>query len=166
MNGWTDGTAVMERIFAHLRLRALLESDWRPRDLVSFHARHKMQLLAHHPVAYRQAGRVVAQAGVRPREELAADYASLFRAAFAVGAGIGRNVNVLQHCMGMVGDSLDPAHRSELVEAIASYQAGQVALSVPAALLRDYARGEAARYVRDQTFFSPYSEDLRDQVTD
>ncbi|MET8053935.1 hypothetical protein ABZU75_40775 [Streptosporangium sp. NPDC005286] len=52
----------MERIFAHLRLRALLESDRRPRDPVSLHARHKMRLPAHHPAAYR---RVVAQAGAR-----------------------------------------------------------------------------------------------------
>ncbi|WP_433374105.1 hypothetical protein [Streptosporangium sp. CA-115845] len=59
MNGRADGTAIMERIFAHLRLRALLGSDRRPRDLVSSHTRHKMRLPAHHPVAYRQAGRQV-----------------------------------------------------------------------------------------------------------
>ncbi|MER5628733.1 hypothetical protein ABT061_47740 [Streptosporangium sp. NPDC002544] len=45
--------------------RALLKSDRRPRDPVSFHARHKMRPPAHHPAAYRQAGLVVAQADTR-----------------------------------------------------------------------------------------------------
>lgn len=151
----------VERVFARARLRALLESDWRPRDLVSFHARHKMQLLAHNPAAFREAGRVVAQAGTRPREELAADYARVFGTAFAAKASIGRHVNVLQHCVGMVGDALDPVRRADLAEVIASYRAGQVALSVPATLIRHHAQGLAADYVRDQTYFSPYPEDLR-----
>ncbi|MGJ6962474.1 YbgA family protein [Streptosporangium sp. G11] len=151
----------VERIFARARLRALLESDWRPRDLVSFHARHKMQLLAHDPEASREAGRVVAGAGTRPRDELAADYARVFGTAFATKVSIGRHVNVLQHCMGMVGDALDPERRADLTEVIASYRAGQVALSVPATLIRHHARGLAGEYVRHQTYFSPYPEDLR-----
>jgi uncharacterized protein YbgA (DUF1722 family)/uncharacterized protein YbbK (DUF523 family) len=151
----------VERIFAHARLRALLEGGWRARDLISFHSRHKMQMLAHDPAAYREAGHLVAQAGMRPREELAADYARVFGTAFVTKATVGRNVNVLQHCMGMVSDALDPARRADLAEVIASYQAGLVALSVPATLLRHHARGEAAEYVRDQTYFSPYPEELR-----
>ncbi|MEU0519563.1 DUF523 and DUF1722 domain-containing protein [Streptosporangium sp. NPDC006007] len=151
----------VERIFAHARLRALLESDWHARDLVAFHSRHKMQMLAHDPALYREAGRLVARAGVRPRLELAADYARVFGTAFARKASIGRNVNVLQHCMGMMGESLDPARRADLTEVIASYRAGRVALSVPTALLRHHALGEAAAYVRDQTYFAPYPPELR-----
>ncbi|GAA1718761.1 DUF523 and DUF1722 domain-containing protein [Nonomuraea sp. AD125B] len=149
----------VERVFAHARLRALLAGDWRPRDLVAFHARHKMQLLAHDPLRYRQAGRVVAEAGVRPHEEVAAAYAALFREALASKATLGRNVNVLQHAMGML--ALDPTRRADLAEVIESYRAGVVPLSVPTTLLRHHARGEAADYVRDQTYFSPYPDDLR-----
>ncbi|GAA2866141.1 DUF523 and DUF1722 domain-containing protein [Streptosporangium fragile] len=151
----------VERIFAHARLRALLRSDWRARDLVAFHARHKMQLLAHDPVAYREAGRVVARAGLLPRDEVATRYAHVFATALAGKATIGRNVNVLQHCAGMMRDALDPARRADLAEVIASYRAGLVPLSVPVTLLRHHARGEAAEYVRDQTYFSPYPEELR-----
>jgi NAD(P)-dependent dehydrogenase (short-subunit alcohol dehydrogenase family)/uncharacterized protein YbbK (DUF523 family) len=49
-----------ERVFAFARLRILFSSSWQPRDLVSFHARHKLQLLAHDPARYRYAGRIVA----------------------------------------------------------------------------------------------------------
>ncbi|MBB5965515.1 YbgA family protein [Planomonospora venezuelensis] len=151
----------VERIFAHARLRAFLASGWSPRDLVAFHARHKMQLLSHDPVAYAEAGRVVALAGVLDRRELADRYGRAFRTALSSKPSIGRHVNALQHCAGMIGDSLDAVRRADLAEAIASYQAGLVSLSVPAALLRHDARGEGADWVREQTYLAPYPEALR-----
>ncbi len=61
----------------------------------------------------------------------------------------------------MMSDLLDPVRRTDLAEVIASYQAGLVALSVPLTLIRHNARGAAASYVRDQTYFSPFPERLR-----
>ncbi|MEU6412776.1 DUF523 and DUF1722 domain-containing protein [Microbispora sp. NPDC046933] len=157
--------AFVERIFASARLRALLAGDWRPRDLVAFHSRHKMQILAHAPVAYRRLGRLVAAAGDLPRERLAREYARTFRTAFLVRATVGRHVNVLHHCLGMIGGDLDPVRRADLAEVIASYRARRVALAVPLALLRHHARGGGARYaqaryVRDQTYLTPYPDAL------
>ena len=152
--------AFTERIFAHARLRELLRSDWRPRDLVDFQSRHKMQLLAHSTEGYRETGRVAAGAGTRPRAELAAAYETAFRTAMAVRTTVGRNVNVLQHCLGMLGNELDPVRRADLAEVIASYAVRRVALSVPIALLRHHARSEAATYVQNQTYFLPYPDEL------
>lgn len=159
--------AFVERVFAHARLRELAEGDWRPRDLVAFHSRHKMQLLAHSTTGYRQTGRLVARAGTRDREDLMRDYGAAFRATLAVRVSVGRHVNVLQHCLGMVGERLDAARRADLAEVIDSYRAGEVALSVPLALLRHHARGEAAVHLREQTYFAPYPDrlGLRNHVT-
>jgi uncharacterized protein YbgA (DUF1722 family)/uncharacterized protein YbbK (DUF523 family) len=55
--------AFVERVFAAARLRVLLGGSWGLTDLADFHARHKLQLLAHDPGRYRAAGRVVAAAG-------------------------------------------------------------------------------------------------------
>ncbi|XVQ82847.1 YbgA family protein [Microbispora siamensis] len=153
--------AFVERIFASARLRALLAGDWRPRDLVAFHTRHKMQILAHAPVAYRRLGRLVAAAGDLPRDALAREYAWAFRVAFLVRATVGRHVNVLHHCLGMISADLDPVRRADLAEVIASYRARRVALTVPLALLRHHARGAGADYVREQTYLSPYPDALR-----
>ncbi|MEV4807001.1 DUF523 and DUF1722 domain-containing protein [Nonomuraea sp. NPDC049421] len=153
--------AFTERIFAHARLRELLESPWKPRDLMAFQARHKMQLLAHTTEGYRETGRLAAQAGTRPSDEVAAAYSIAFRTAMATPTTVGRHVNVLQHCLGMIGDGLDPVRRADVAEVIASYQARRVALSVPLALLLHHARGAAATYVAEQTYFQPYPEDLR-----
>ncbi|WP_235854385.1 YbgA family protein [Nonomuraea aridisoli] len=155
--------AFLERVFAHARLRTLLEGDWRPRDLVAFHARHKMQLLAHDPRLYREAGRMVAAAGTRPRGEVAAEYAAVFRRALAAPVTVGRNVNVLQHCLGMLG--LDPERRAEVLRAIDAYQAGRVPLSEAAALLHRHAADESGGYVRDQTYFAPFPDGLRGDLS-
>jgi hypothetical protein len=58
-----------ERVFAASRLRWFLSGDWEARDLVAFHARHKLQLLAHDPARHRRRGGwwpVLVQA-LRPR---------------------------------------------------------------------------------------------------
>lgn len=153
--------AFVEQIFASARLRTLLAGDWRPRDLIAFHARHKMQLLAHAPMAYRRIGRLVAAAGDLPREALAREYEWAFRAAFLVRATVGRHVNVLHHVLGMISDGLDPVRRADLAETIEAYRTRQVALAVPLALLRHHAKGAGAAYVCDQTYLAPYPDALR-----
>src|SRR5579862_978649 len=91
--------AFVERVFAAARLRVLLSGPCQARDLVDFHARHKLQLLAHDPARYRSAGRVVAAAGVAAAGSLdaAAEYGELFLAAMAGPATPGRNANALLH---------------------------------------------------------------------
>ena len=79
--------AFTERIFAVARLRSLLGGPWSAGNLVAFHARHKLQMLAHDPARYRSAGRVVAAAGPATggarREATAVAYRDLFLAAMA-----------------------------------------------------------------------------------
>ncbi|MFD0903260.1 YbgA family protein [Actinomadura sediminis] len=150
----------VERVFAHARLRELFSSDWRPRDLVDFHSRHKMQLLAHSPGGYRETGRIVAHVGDRPRADLEADYRRAFAATLAVRAGRGRHTNALQHLLGFIGDDLDATRRHDILTAIGSYREGRAPLSVPIALLRHHAEGEHDRYVADQTYLEPFPDDL------
>ncbi|GAA4598194.1 DUF523 and DUF1722 domain-containing protein [Planotetraspora phitsanulokensis] len=152
--------AFVERIFAVARLRELLSGGWRARDLVAFHAAHKMQLLAHAPEIYRGLGRLVAEVGSRPRDVLAAEYGHAFRTALAARASVGRNANVLEHCLGMVGGHLGRIRRADVLEVIGAYRARLVALNVPVTLLRHHARGEGVAYVSDQTYFQPYPDDL------
>ncbi|MEO3785070.1 DUF523 and DUF1722 domain-containing protein [Actinocorallia sp. B10E7] len=146
----------VERVFAHARLRELLDGPWRPRDLVAFHSRHKLQILAHDPVRYRELGRIVARAGVGDREALAAEYRRVFAEALAVLPARGRQVNALQHVLGPLGHRLSRERRHGIAESIESFRAGHAPLSVPVALLRHDARAEDVPYVVDQTFLEPF----------
>ncbi|MFC5745258.1 YbgA family protein [Actinomadura rugatobispora] len=150
----------IERVFAQARLRELFDGDWRPRDLVDFHSRHKLQILAHDPAGYRTTGRIVARAGVRDRGRLEADYRRAFGEAFAVRAGRGRHGNALLHVLGPLSERLDRTRRHDIVTTIEAYRRGEAPLSVPIALLRHHAEGEDHDYLARQTYLDPFPADL------
>jgi uncharacterized protein YbgA (DUF1722 family)/uncharacterized protein YbbK (DUF523 family) len=150
-----------ERIFAAARLRGLFAGPWRPRDLVGFHTRHKLQLLAHDPARYREAGQVVAAAGRGPRAGTEASYREVFGAAMATRATRGRHANALQHAFSLVSDILDQARRHDIIEAIGAYARGDVPLSVPVALLSHHAHGDGLEWLAGQTYLNPFPAGLR-----
>ena len=126
---------------------------------MAFHARHKLQMLAHDPARYRSAGRVVAAAGAAPREQTALAYRDVFLAAMAVKATRGRHANALQHAYSRIGRELDRARRHDLVARIEAYRRGEEPLSVPIALLAHYALG--LPWLAEQTYLRPFPPDLR-----
>ena len=152
--------AFVERIFAAARLRSVLSGPWTAGDLVAFHARHKLQLLAHDPARYRAAGRVVAAAGIAPREQTVVVYRDLFLAAMANQATRGRNANALQHAYSRIGRELDRPRRADLVARIEAYRRGQEPLSVPVALLAHYASGSGFPWLAEQTYLQPFPAEL------
>jgi uncharacterized protein YbgA (DUF1722 family)/uncharacterized protein YbbK (DUF523 family) len=153
--------AFVERIFAAARLRAFFGGPWSAGDLVGFHARHKLQLLAHDPGRYRAAGRVVAAAGTAgaAAAQTALAYRDLFLAAMASRATRGRHANALQHAHSRIGRELDRARRHDLVGRIDAYRRGEEPLSVPIALLAHYALG--LPWLAEQTYLRPFPAELR-----
>jgi uncharacterized protein YbgA (DUF1722 family) len=153
--------AFAERVFAAARLRDLLSAPWHPRDLIAFHARHKLQLLAHDPGRYRLAGQIVAEIGRTPHTQTAAAYRELFCAAMAAKATRGRHANALQHAFSYVGKGLDRARREDLLGHIEAYRHGQAPLSVPVALLAHHASSGALPWLTGQTYLQPFPAELR-----
>jgi uncharacterized protein YbgA (DUF1722 family)/uncharacterized protein YbbK (DUF523 family) len=147
--------AFCERIFAAARLRSLFSGPWSAGDLVAFHARHKLQLLAHDPMRYRAAGRVVA------KDQAQAAYRDLFLAAMASPATPGRTANALQHAYSRIGRQLDRPRRLDLVARIEACRRGEEPLSVPVALLAHYASGGDFPWLAGQTFLRPFPPELR-----
>ena len=150
-----------ERVFSFARLRELLSGPWEPRDLVSFQARHKLQLLAHDPARYRRAGRVVAAAGRAPREVTETAYRDVFTAAMTTRATRGRHANALQHAFSRIGRELGRGRRADLAARIESYRRGADPLSVPVAILAHYASDGGLPWLAAQTYLEPYPPALR-----
>ncbi len=153
----------VERIFAAARLRSFLDGPWSAGNLVVFHARHKLQLLAHDPMRYRSAGRVVAAAGIAgaAAAQTIAAYRDLFLAAMASPATRGRNANALQHAYSRIGRELDRPRRHDLVSRIDAYRRGEEPLSVPVALLAHHASGGEFGWLAEQTYLRPFPAELR-----
>lgn len=148
------------RLFAHARLRALLASDWTPKDLTAFHAREKMLLLAHDRHVYDQLGRIAAEAHTRPREEAAQDYAAGFMAALSRPASVNKHVNALQHMAGHFKGRLDTLGREEMRDAIEDYRTGAAPRRQAVALLRELAAEVGLNWVLEQTYLDPCPDEL------
>lgn len=151
----------VERVFASARLRALFSTAWPPQDLIAFHARHKLQLLAHDPARYRTAGRVVAAAGSAPRAATQTAYLDVFQAAMATRASPGRHVNALQHAFSRISRELGRGRRADLSARIESYRRGVDPLSVPIAILAHYASDCELPWLAAQTYLRPFPPGLR-----
>lgn len=150
----------IERIFAYRRLRDLFAGRWTTAGLVAFHTAHKLTLLAHTPVAYRELGRLVASGGGRPRKELREEYERGFLAAMSRIATRPRHTNVLEHMAGYFRRTLDDDARRELAGLIGDYRAGLVPLIVPVTLVAHHARRLRAAYLLGQTYLSPHPKEL------
>ena len=127
-------------------------SPWTIGSLVRFHAAHKLLLMAHSPAAYRQLGRLVAQAAGMPRDEVRRQYTAMFLAATALEPSRGRHVNVLQHIAGFLRDRLDASSRAAVAAAIDAYRQSLVPLSVPLAMIRFHVRRHGLRYMSEQLY--------------
>jgi len=150
----------IERLFAFRRLRDLFSGRFSVGRLVAFHTAHKMLLLAHSPVDYRELGRLVARARELPADAVRKDYARLFMQALAVPATPRRHTNVLQHMLGHFSQHLDAAERGELLVLIEDYRRGLVPLVVPLTLVRHHVVRHDVAYLRGQVYLEPHPKEL------
>jgi uncharacterized protein YbgA (DUF1722 family)/uncharacterized protein YbbK (DUF523 family) len=151
----------VERLFVHRRWKDCLARRTGIKDLVAFHASVKLTLLAHSPTAYRELGRLVAQAEPLPLPELEARYGAGLMAAMAVLTTPGRHANVMEHVLGFLKDHLDAHDRSELKELIHDHRRGLVPLIVPLTLLHHHLRrAPVAPWIRAQSYLDPYPREL------
>jgi uncharacterized protein YbgA (DUF1722 family)/uncharacterized protein YbbK (DUF523 family) len=151
----------IERIFVYYRWTHLLEEDPTPGGLVRFHTAHKLTLMAHSPSHYQEMGRLVAQAGSLPWEELVETYGRLLMEGLKVLGTPGKHTNVLQHLMGFLKDVLSKEDKAELLGLIEDYRMGLVPLIVPLTLLKHHlSRHPIPDWVHQQVYLNPYPKEL------
>lgn len=150
----------LERVFAYHRWQQLHRTPLTAHKLVEFHTRHKLILMAHSIEAYRTLGRLVAEAGQKPLEELGVAYINGFMSALKHHATIKRHTNVLQHLMGYLKKQLDSADKTELLEIIEQYRLGKLPLMAPVTLLRHHFRRHPHPYVSGQLYLEPPPEEM------
>ena len=150
----------IERVFVYHRWQQMMRDGLTASELVDFHSDHKYLILAHDQEAYRQLGRLVADAGKGDLERLAADYAALLMQTLKRPATTRQHVNVLQHLLGYLKKHLDTLDREELLETIEQYRQGLLPLIVPITLIRHHFRRNPDPYVLRQYYLSPHPKEL------
>jgi uncharacterized protein YbgA (DUF1722 family)/uncharacterized protein YbbK (DUF523 family) len=151
----------IERIFFHRRWRELLGQQPTLGDLVAFHTRHKLQILAHSTDHYRRLGKLVARARERAWPDLLTDYHTGAMQALGLKATVKKNTNVLHHLMGYFKKQLSADEKQELLEIIDSYHQGEVPLIVPVTLVIHYVRKYQEPYLQEQVYLHPHPLELK-----
>ena len=150
----------IEQLFTLGRWRELLREKWTLADLIAFHTRHKLLLLAHSPKHYRLMGRLLAAAEETPAQRLAARYQALLLAAVRLQATPRKQANVLQHILRYFKKVLSAKEKQELLELIDSYRRGNLPLLGILTLLNHYVRKYGSTYLQEQYFLQPHPVEL------
>ncbi len=151
----------LARLWALADLRSL-EKSGRMEDLVSFHARHKLQLMAASQKHLRQLGRMVANPGGKPWAEVFGSYATGFREALSRRPRFTAHINVLMHALGYFKDELSAAEKSFFLEQLKAYRRGRLPLAAVLGVTRSWIVRFGAEYLAGQAYFAPYPSELSD----
>jgi len=143
-------------------LAALREAEMSGRmgELIRFHTRYKLLLMALSQKHLRELGRVVANPAGRPFGEVVARYREGFRAALARPPRRPSVLNVLMHALGYFSDRLTPAEKGHFLDVLAAYRQGVLPLGAPVSILRSWIVRFEEPYLADQAFFRPYPDAL------
>jgi uncharacterized protein YbgA (DUF1722 family)/uncharacterized protein YbbK (DUF523 family) len=151
----------IECVFVFKRWRDLLAGGMNAAGLVAFHTRHKLLLLSHSPELYREMGKLVAQAGKLPPDDLTEHYQQLLMKAMRLHASVRKQVNVLQHLLGYFKRQLTADEKQEVLELIEHYRHGTVPLVVPITLLNHFVRKYREPYLAGQFYLQPHPVELQ-----
>ena len=157
----------VERVFVFERFRQEVSSakHFKMGDLVSFHTRHKLQILAHDQKLYREMGVLVAQGKNTVKQSgspaLLREYELMLNKAMQRLTTPAKNTNVLQHITGYFKKQLSSDEKQELVERIEQYRLGHLPLIVPVTLLQHFIRKFNDGYLSSQTYLQPHPMELQ-----
>ena len=151
----------VECLFVFQRWRRLLDGPRGRGELVAFHTRHKLLLLAHSTEIYRQAGKLVAAAKELPETELYARYQALLMKGMRLLPTVKKHVNVLQHLLGYFKRDLSAGEKAEVLELIDHYRQGHLPLIVPVTLVNHFVRKYGQPYLARQYYLHPHPLELQ-----
>jgi uncharacterized protein YbgA (DUF1722 family)/uncharacterized protein YbbK (DUF523 family) len=148
------------RIFIFKRWREMMAANPGISELIDFHTRHKLLIMAHSLKHNSTLGKLVAGAKQSSRKEVFSSYETLLMEAVRLRATVRKNTNVLQHLMGYFKKELSADEKQELLEVIDQYHRGYVPLIVPVTLIRHYVRKYDQPYLKLQVYLNPHPTEL------
>ena len=150
----------IERIFVYRRWRELERRNGGMKELVAFHAEHKLLILSHSPKHLTILGRLVANPNRMKLAALREEYFQNLMEGLRLTATVRKQTNVLEHMAGYFKKKLTPDEKKELGEVIGNYHRGLLPLIVPVTLIAHYVRLYGEPYLQKQIYLHPHPIEL------
>lgn len=150
----------IERIFVYRRWRELETRNGGVKELVAFHAEHKLLILSHSPKHLTVLGRLVANPDRMKPAALREAYFRNLMEGLRLTASVRKQTNVLEHMAGYFKKRLTPDEKKELRDVIGLYHQGLLPLIVPVTLIAHYVRLYDEPYLQKQIYLHPHPIEL------
>lgn len=151
----------IERIFTYRRYREAMEEKKHIKNLVEFHTRNKLLLMAHSPKHLKRMGHLVASVKQLSKKELITEYEKLLMEVMSLKPSTAKHTNVLHHVMGYFKKDLTTDEKQELLEVVDEYRQGLVPLIVPVTLMNHYVRKYDEAYLKGQVYLNSHPLELQ-----
>jgi len=149
----------LRKLYIFARLRIVKNQRSLP-ALIQFHTENKFLLMAYHQSSLKKLGRLVATAKQQPIDLVFSTYENLLHQAFIRAPRCTSNINILLHSFGYLSDGLSREEKSYFLNELEKYRQGQISLAAVISLLKSWIIRFNESYLKQQTYFSPYPEQL------
>jgi uncharacterized protein YbgA (DUF1722 family) len=150
----------VNQVYGYCRLYRFLSEDPEFSDLIDFHSRQKLTLLAHEPVKKEELGHMLANRPDEPIETTLKNYATVYLSALRRLPTRERHFNVLEHLYGYLTELLPDRERNELLETIREFRDGKEPLLVPLEKIKRAFEDRDMEWVNSQSYLNPTSREL------
>jgi len=131
-------------------------------ELISFHSKNKFLIMSYNQKELKELGNIVANKNKKPISNVLTDYEYHLQLAFSKSPRCTSNINVLKHTFGYISNHLNPNEKKLFLDSLEQFRQGHVGLSVPINIMKSWIVRFDQPYLKEQTFFSPYPQDLID----
>ena len=142
----------IERIFALERWRDVWSQKTSRGNLVDFHTKHKLLILAHSSKHYQLMRKLIATQKNFTLKDFYNQYETLLMESLKMRTAAKKHANVLQHMMEYFKERLSVDEKKELIKVIDQYREGYLPLIVPATLISQYARKYNETHLSEQVY--------------
>jgi uncharacterized protein YbgA (DUF1722 family)/uncharacterized protein YbbK (DUF523 family) len=163
----TEGRVKSYRIREHYLTRLFTMARWRNtakygsmKDLVDFHADHKLLLMAYNQAELKQLGAIVANHEHRPVHEVFDLYRSHLAGAMRRAPRYTSNINVCMHAMGYFSKDISAREKSYFLDSLERYRRESLPLSAVINIINAWIARFDQPYLEQQVYFHPYPEEM------
>jgi uncharacterized protein YbgA (DUF1722 family)/uncharacterized protein YbbK (DUF523 family) len=149
----------LTKLFTIARFREVKHLS-RMHKLVKFHTVNKFLFMAYNQAEMREMGRIVANPEKNSFIEVVKEYEQRLFNVIMYPPKYTSNINVLMHMLGYFSKDLTSAEKAYFLDELEKYRAGWIPLFVLTHLLKSWIVRFNQEYLRSQTFFDPFPEEL------
>ena len=149
------------RAYTYHEWKTLRAEGLSAHKIITFYSRYKYLVMAHHVPGYKAIGRLLADAGKQPIEQLADAFIAELMQSLAHRATQRSHTNVLFHLSGYLKKTVPAQERQRLKDLIEQYRLGHIPLVVPLTMLKHHFANSPNAYIDQQVFLAPYPDEMK-----